>query len=179
VKSGFFPWEVGVLMVAVDPAQLRSAVALRGQAPDGSVQKILLRADDIADIRVIMGQIEAFAQGVAFSRVFAVVEYPTWGGHGTYAVRAAANAFIRLLKEAFPRKLTVVKVDPKDWQKQFSFRDRPKGHDTKEYSFWLADKAYGWAPETPDEADAALMLEYGRTLARAVPAKKKAAKKKP
>lgn len=161
-----FPWEVGVLMVAVDPAQLRSAVALRGQAPDGSVQKVLLRADDIADIRDVVAQIEAFAKGVAFDRVFAVVEYPTWGGHGTHAVRAAANAYIRQLKAAYPRKLTVAKVDPNDWQKQFCHRARPGSQTTKDYSLWLATKAYGWAPETADEADAALILEYGRTLAQ-------------
>jgi hypothetical protein len=155
-----YPWEKGILVIAIDPAQIRSAVAMSGISAEGRRRTALMSASHITKVRALEPRIREFASACEFDRVSIAVEYPSWGGHGTAVVRAAANAYLEFMRDIFtgPR---VQKVGPQEWQAMYDYRKRPSTQTTKEFSYWLA-LAYGWSPKTHDEADAALILEFAR-----------------
>ncbi|MEQ1761591.1 MAG: hypothetical protein ABL984_00465 [Pyrinomonadaceae bacterium] len=158
-----FPWEVDVLYLAVDPAQLKSAFAYSGIDSEGNRKRGVFRVDDIRYASTVEARLVEISEGLVFSKIVLLVEYPKWNAGAAQTVRAAANVWVRLVRDLFPRKVEVRKIDPNEWQKTFSYRGRAEGTSTKDYSLWLARKAYGWEVETSDEADAAMILEHGRT----------------
>lgn len=160
-----FAWERGVLYIAIDGAQLKSALAYQGFLPSGDRVRGVIRCDDIRHIATTEATLKGIAESLVFRRVVLAVEYPMWNTRSAPTVRAAANAWIRAIKSTFPRKVEVRRVDPNEWQNTFQFRRRSPDVSTKEYALWLATKVYGWAVETGDEADAALILEDARTFA--------------
>jgi len=170
--NGFYPWEENVLVIAVDPAQIRSGFAYRGRAADGLVVSGVFHVDDIRFANVVEDRLREIAEEVVFSKVILGVEFPCWNAGAAGTVRAAAHVWIRLVKALFPRKVRVSTIDPNRWQKEYNYRDRPSTWSTKEYSRWLAEKAYGWRVETDDEADAVMILEYLRTHFPPPPPKK-------
>lgn len=175
-----FPWEEGVVYIAVDPAQKKSAFAWSLVAPDGKREKGVFRVDDISWAQIVRDRLRQIVDPSQYPkrRIVLLVEYPKWNAGAAQSVRAAANVWVRLFKDLFPRKVEVRKVDPNEWQATFSYRGRAKGQSTKDYSLWLSTKAYGWTVETEDEADAAMILEHGRTTpptARKKPVRKKKA----
>lgn len=176
----FYAWEDGVLLIAVDPAQKVSAVAWRGRSKDTgrAVQGTKLVAD-ILDSSQIDKVIRSASQGLDFQKVWIAVEYPKWNAGASQTVRAAANTYVRLLRRIFPRA-EVVKVSPEVWQGFFQFKNRPPTQSTKDFSLWLATKAYGWAVGAEhDRADAALILEWLRANPPAPKPKQKSKRKKP
>lgn len=173
MKGGFFPWEEGVLLIAVDPAQKKSAFAYRGRGRlSREVVSGVFHVDDIRYANLVEEQLSKIAEEVDFSKVVLGVEFPCWNAGAAGTVRAAAHVWIRLVKALFPRKVVVSKIDPNTWQGEFRYRDRPSIFSTKTYSVWIATKAYGWEIDTEDEADAAMILEYLRTHFPAPPKKK-------
>lgn len=171
-----YPWEVGAIYVAVDPAQKKSAFAWSGYDSDGNRRRGLFHVNDIRYASTVESRFSEIADVLVYSKIVLLVEYPKWNAGAAQSVRAAANVWIRLFKDLFPRKVEVRKVDPNEWQATFSYRARAEGQSTKDYSLWLSTKAYGWTVETEDEADAAMILEHGRTIPP-TPRKKSARKK--
>lgn len=160
-----FPWEEGVLLFAVDPAQRVSAVAWKGVSREtGRNIAGSKRVGDILDSHEMEAVLRQVSEKVIFSRVWLAVEYPTWNAGASPVVRAAANAWIRLFRRVFPSgTLDVVRVDPNKWQRALGFRDRQAGTSTKDHALFLCQKVYGWAVENdPDRADASLILEWLR-----------------
>jgi hypothetical protein len=175
-RHSFYPWEDGVLLIAVDPASLCSAIAWRGKGKDGGVIRGVTSISDIIQIGKIDELLRSLDQVIDFDRVVLGVEYPRWNAGAAQTVRSAANTFIRLVKGIFPRKVQVSKIDPNEWQALFGFRSRAKGITTKDYSRWVSETAYRWEiGKDHDKADATLILEYLRTEARSkmLPKKRK------
>lgn len=161
-----FPWEEGVLLFAVDPAQRVSAVAWKGVSKEtGRNTSGTRRVGDILDAHEMEAVVRQVSEKVIYTRVWLAIEYPTWNAGASPVVRAAANAWIRLFRRLFPSgTLEVVRVDPNKWQGALGFKSRAAGVSTKDHSIWLCQKVYGWAVEgDSDRADAALILEWLRT----------------
>lgn len=157
-----FPWERDTLYIAVDPAPRQSGVALSGYDAGGYRYRALFHVGDLVEAGLADERIRSVATHVTFTRVVLLVEYPRWNVGAAQSVRVAANMWVRLIKAIFPRRVDVRRVDPNEWQSTFDFRRRASSQSTKDYSIWLATRAYGWTPVTADEADAALILEHGR-----------------
>lgn len=161
-----FPWEEGVLIFAVDPAQRVSAVAWKGVSAETKRNFAgTRRVGDILDSHEMEQIVRSVSEKAIYTRVWLVVEYPTWNAGASPVVRAAANTWIRLFRRIFPSgTLDVVRVDPNKWQGALGFRDRQSRTSTKDHSLFLAQKVYGWAVEgDPDRADASLILEWVRS----------------
>lgn len=172
-----FPWEEGTFYLAVDPAQLKSAFAYSGYDLEGHRIRGVFHVDDIRYASLVEARLSKIADTFAFSKIVLLVEYPKWNAGAAATVRGAANVWIRLVRDLFPRLVEVRKIDPNEWQSTFHYRARGDGLSTKEYSLWLAKTAYGWDVSTADEADAAMILEHGRTTPP-TPRKKPGRKKK-
>lgn len=158
-----FPWEQGVLYIAIDPAQRVSAVAWRGTSKEsGRISCGTAMTPDILDAHEVEKLLRRIGDDFLWDRVVLGVEYPTWNVGASQTVRAAANSYIRLVRRVFP-KVDVVRVDPNKWQATFSFKNRKAGQSTKDFSLWVATTVYGWAVGGEhDRADAALILEHVR-----------------
>ena len=157
-----YPWEEGALTLAIDPAQLVTAIAWMGRSPDGGIVRGVTSIGDILEAGKITRLLESLGDTVKFDRVVLGVEYPRWNAGASQTVRSAANTYIRLVKKVYP-KVRVRKIDPNEWQALFGFRARAKGVSTKDHSMWIATRAYGWKIDgIHDRADAALILEYLR-----------------
>lgn len=174
-----FPWEVGVLILSIDPATKVSALAWRGQNKEGKIVCGSCQVEDILDSDKIEVKLRQIAGAFIYEKVWVAVEYPGWNAGASQTVRATANIYVRLVRRVFP-KVEVVKVDPKVWQGHYDFKNRMPGQTTKEFSLWVCQNAYGWAVEGQhDRADAALILEWLRVNPPAPkPKTKKPTKKK-
>lgn len=166
------------LLLGIDGTQKVTGIAwlgvsrLTGRAVVGTEQ-----IDDILDSKEAEELFRDLSEELVFSKVWVAVEYPRWNAGASQVVRAAANSYVRLIKRVFP-KAEVVKIDPNKWQGFFSFKARPQGLTTKDYSLWLADKAYGWpVGKSHDRADASLLVEYLK--ANPPPEKPKRTKNRP
>lgn len=166
MKDQDYPHEAGVLFVAIDPAQRRSGVAIRGRLPGGGLFKVTACVDNIMSAKVCCLSLLDDAREVEFDRAVVAVEYPKGSFHGSSSVRAAANQYIpmvkKLLKEHGAKKVEVRKIDPKTWQSTFEFSKRPREWTTKQFAMDAAINRFGWKPKSEDEADAALILEHAR-----------------
>lgn len=175
-----YPWEEGVLFIGFDPAQRVSAVAWRGRSKEsGKVVQGSRLTPDILDALQVERTLRAVGEEIDHQKVWVAIEYPRWNAGASQTVRAAANTYVRLIRRVFPRA-EIVKVDPNQWQGFFDFKNRPPGQSTKEFSVWVATRAYGWSiSEEHDRADAALILEWLRANPPARKAKPRPKKKKP
>lgn len=155
------PWNNGVLLVAIDPAQLVTGIAWSGQDAEGKPLEGTRRFGDILDAAQLGKLLEALKTSCAFTSVRVAVEYPKWNAGASPVVRAAANTYIRLVRSVFGSKVDVVRVDPNEWHRLFGFKDRAASQTTKDFSLHLAERVYGWVCEGQhDRADAALILEW-------------------
>ena len=92
-------------------------------------------------------------------KVFVLLECPTWSGHGTKEVRAAANAWERTLNATFKSR-SIRRVDPRVWQRQL-LHGAP-GLDTKSKSLWYVRNVLRYLGDVShDEADAICIAYYG------------------
>lgn len=99
------------IRVGVDPAMLDSGFAYRLPGERWPSYGNVLGAENIPSAPLFQSLRDANPK----HRIALTVEYPTWRGKGTDAVRAAANCWIRALKAAFPRRVSVLKVTPARW----------------------------------------------------------------
>lgn len=172
-----FPWEKGVLILAVDPAQLVTGLAWSTADAEGRPLQGTASFGDILESADMEKHLRRLVEASVHERVWVAVEYPRWNAGASQVVRAAANTYVRLLRRVFGSKLEVVKVDPNVWQRAFSFSGRRAGQTTKEYSLFTAERVYGWVCEgIADRADAALILEWLR--ANPIPPKAPKSKKR-
>lgn len=176
-----YPWENGVLQIAIDGAQKVSAVAWAGvDKKTGNAIRGSFRSPDILDAAEVEAKLQAVAAKCSYTSVRAAVEYPRWNAGASQTVRAAANAYVRLLRRVFPG-VVIEKVDPNVWQGKFGYRNRSAKQSTKEFSIFLAEQAYGWRVDGDhDRADAAMILEWLRQTppAQPKPKKKKVSRKR-
>jgi hypothetical protein len=172
-----YPWELDVLTIGIDAAQRSAAVAWIGRTAEGEIVRGVESIGDIVEAQRIEHRFEALAQTLSFRRVVVAVEYPRWNAGAAQTVRAAANAYVRLARRAFPRRASVRRIDPNEWQAAYSFRSRGAGVDSKQYSTFVARTAYGWDVRNDHEADAALILEYARANPLGNPPKKSSRKR--
>lgn len=100
------------------------------------------------------------------------IEYPRFNGRGGGAatVRAAANAWQRVLLERFPRgtpgllRLWVFFIDPNDWQRQLlGDRATIKAMGTKRLSLMRVNQLLGIRCEDHNIADAVCLAEFTRS----------------
>lgn len=89
--------------------------------------------------------------------VVAVVECPTWTGHGTREVRSAALQWIDELKRRFARG-RALRVDPKKWQ--WMLLAGSPGKTTKDQSVFRAQKVLRTNVSSDHEADAVCLCEF-------------------
>jgi hypothetical protein len=97
------------LIAGVDPAMRTSGIAYADAAGDLRWATV----EGVENLHVVMANVAAHAAPAG--RVYLAIEYPTWTGRGTDAVRAAANCWIRAFKTAFPRRVRVLKITPARW----------------------------------------------------------------
>lgn len=99
------------IFIGVDPAMDASGWAIR--LPGSNIAWHIVRG--VENLHKAVEAFAVLAQPWPASKIVLCVEYPTWRGKGTDATRAAANCWIRAIKAAFPRRVTVLKVTPQTW----------------------------------------------------------------
>ena len=90
-------------------------------------------------------------------RLVAVIECPTWSGHGTREVRAAVTQVEKRLQAWFPVR-SIRRVDPNVWQRE-ALAGAP-GETSKERSLFVARTVLGLSPANDHEADAIHLMEW-------------------
>jgi hypothetical protein len=172
--SEMYPWERDWIYIAVDPAQWKSAIVFSGYNAAGTKEQGSFTTEGLMHAAPTIQAIKEAVAGLEHRKIILSIEYPKWNAGSAQSVRAAANAWIQAIKETFPRRVTIMKIDPNTWQSTFSFRDRPSGT-TKEWSMKICP-LYGHKPKTHDEADAWLIFEHARMQPIFKAPKKKVAK---
>ncbi|GEM_PF-4324165 len=112
ILKAFLAAQAPKLVVGVDPAMAASGFAFRGK--DGGIH--FGRLDGIENLSSGNAlKVAAKHSPGDKAPVYLLIEYPTWKGHGAETIRAAANAWIRAFRAAFPRRVRLMKLTPQTW----------------------------------------------------------------
>lgn len=153
------------VIVAVDSAQRANGVCYGVTDPFGHVDLRTFTIRTIDGIERIEADdhFRAFCEEHGHLRLCAVLECPSWSGHGTKEVRSAAIAWERVLHRRF-RNRNIHRVDPRVWQSML-LAGLKGALGTKSASMIRAE-SLGLSPQNDDEADAACLAEYASFLLR-------------
>lgn len=140
------------LILGVDPAQRLNGYAWQLDEPGARP-----RTATFDGVENLLSAINRDLARYSGCELWAVIECPTWSGHGTKEVRSAALSWDRALHQVFPDR-HVCRVDPRVWQ-GLLLKGCP-GPTTKDRSLFRARALHQVACKTDHEADALCLMEY-------------------